>query len=403
MNFRKFLVLQKKIFNRFNLTKVFIIFLLGFISRIFVNQYFGVNVFVDYTNYISMIYYLVMSFFVVLVHEFVGYFESFGIIPSSLITLFNNIPKVNLNAFFARKFSTIRKLVSSILSLFSERDNNVNKVCLSDKNCKESSMQVSTRNDNVKSSSFQVSSRGNHSDKNIGSHKHHGSNNQVGNSRGTQSNVGNSGNSHSSRVYNHGGAVGQPSMQPRGNNYFPERNDHRLRHYNRIDNIRDISRSQQGNNQSLNNRTNNQVPVMPQTERKGLNINEINNSGQNQDWQGNTNNPTRSAHLSGNERGGRENTNNPLVGGVDGGYIRECESKNFFNKFKVKSKRRFYWVVCGEFKGDFASYKEFKESWDPNTKVFKEIRKNVNTEIQDRVHNLKLVKRTLNWFFNLRK
>ena len=50
-------------FNKSILVKVLFIFLIGFISRIIINNYFDVNVFLDYTNYISIIYYFGLSSF----------------------------------------------------------------------------------------------------------------------------------------------------------------------------------------------------------------------------------------------------------------------------------------------------------------------------------------------------
>ena len=57
---------MKKLGNVFNLTniiKILVIFLVGFISRIIINNYFGINVFLDYTSYISILYYFSLSSF----------------------------------------------------------------------------------------------------------------------------------------------------------------------------------------------------------------------------------------------------------------------------------------------------------------------------------------------------
>ena len=93
--------LGTRIFNRKNLTKVFIIFIVGFISRLFIASYFDVNVFLDFTNSISLIYYSFMSFFVVFVHEFVSYFD---------LSIF---PKIN---FYALKLSSIKEASRSLFS-----------------------------------------------------------------------------------------------------------------------------------------------------------------------------------------------------------------------------------------------------------------------------------------------
>jgi hypothetical protein len=48
-------------FNKSNLVKVLFIFFIGFVSRIIISNYFDVNVFLDYTNYISILYYFSLS------------------------------------------------------------------------------------------------------------------------------------------------------------------------------------------------------------------------------------------------------------------------------------------------------------------------------------------------------
>lgn len=72
-----------RIFNKLNLTKVIIIFIVGFSTRIFIAHVYSINVFTDYLNNISIIYYIFFSIFIVLVHELVHYFN-LNIIPSFL-------------------------------------------------------------------------------------------------------------------------------------------------------------------------------------------------------------------------------------------------------------------------------------------------------------------------------
>jgi hypothetical protein len=49
------------IFNLANIIKILIIFLIGFSSRIIIYHYLDINVFSDYTNSISILYYLGIS------------------------------------------------------------------------------------------------------------------------------------------------------------------------------------------------------------------------------------------------------------------------------------------------------------------------------------------------------
>lgn len=72
--------LLSKIFSKSNLNKVIIIFVIGFISRAFICYIYGINVYIEYLNKISIIYYIIMALFVVMTSEIVSYFE-FSLIP----------------------------------------------------------------------------------------------------------------------------------------------------------------------------------------------------------------------------------------------------------------------------------------------------------------------------------
>ena len=84
------IALSALIFNKVNLTKVVIIFFVGLISRLTINNLYLVNVFIDYTNLISLIYYFSMSCFIVLVHDIVSYFH-FSIFPSFIFTYCHSV------------------------------------------------------------------------------------------------------------------------------------------------------------------------------------------------------------------------------------------------------------------------------------------------------------------------
>ena len=66
--------LLSRIFNKPNLNKILIVFVIGLISRIFINYIYNINVFIDYFNKVSIIYYILMFMFIVLIHEIVIYF-----------------------------------------------------------------------------------------------------------------------------------------------------------------------------------------------------------------------------------------------------------------------------------------------------------------------------------------
>lgn len=76
-----------RIFNKRNFIKILIIFSFGLCTRIFINSYFNVNVFVDCFSFVSMLYYLFMASFVLAVNIIVDTFDpsifpSFAILPS---------------------------------------------------------------------------------------------------------------------------------------------------------------------------------------------------------------------------------------------------------------------------------------------------------------------------------
>ena len=89
-------------FNRLNLSKVLVIFVVGLVSRVLVNNFWDVNVFVDYLNTISLTYYGMMSIFIVLVNELFSYFD------------LKLLPKISMDVF---SISSIRRAFVSLLSL----------------------------------------------------------------------------------------------------------------------------------------------------------------------------------------------------------------------------------------------------------------------------------------------
>jgi hypothetical protein len=118
-------------FNRVNLTKIFIIFSFGFMSRFFVNYFSDVNVFVDYTNFISLAYYIFMSIFVVLVHELVSFFN-LSISPNFsnkiILGYFDSTPSCPLSGNIVTSKDGIKdiKEIKVVSSLFMESELNNN-------------------------------------------------------------------------------------------------------------------------------------------------------------------------------------------------------------------------------------------------------------------------------------
>ena len=79
-----------------------VIFVVGFVSRVLVNYLWGVNVFVDYLNSISLGYYGFMAIFVVLVNELFSYID------------LKSFPSISIQDVFS--ISSIRRGVSAIIT-----------------------------------------------------------------------------------------------------------------------------------------------------------------------------------------------------------------------------------------------------------------------------------------------
>jgi hypothetical protein len=88
---KKYNNILKRFFNKLNLHKILTIFIVGFISRIFINYFYSINVFTEYLTFVSVIYYIFMSVFIFIVHELTNYFSFSLIYPFSFINwLINN-------------------------------------------------------------------------------------------------------------------------------------------------------------------------------------------------------------------------------------------------------------------------------------------------------------------------
>ena len=61
------------VFNSINIIKILVIFSVGFISRIFIYHYLDINVFLDYTHSISILYYIGISSFSVYFDQLFSY------------------------------------------------------------------------------------------------------------------------------------------------------------------------------------------------------------------------------------------------------------------------------------------------------------------------------------------
>lgn len=61
--------------------------------------------------------------------------------------------------------------------------------------------------------------------------------------------------------------------------------------------------------------------------------------------------------------------------------------RKVYVKYHDVSKRKFFWTVWEKNRGSYGSYKEFKESWDSNTKIWKTIRQDIKRDLKSEFRN----------------
>lgn len=98
-----------KLFKLANIFRVFIVFLVGFISRFLVNYYFGIDVFIQFTSPISIIYYTLFSAFVVYISELFNYLSIINF--NFLDYCFSYIFRILFNVEFKDFISDIADLI----------------------------------------------------------------------------------------------------------------------------------------------------------------------------------------------------------------------------------------------------------------------------------------------------
>ena len=87
---RFFQVFLPRVFTRVNLSKIFVIFIIGLIGRILINSLLDINVFVQFLDPVSIAYYSFMAGFVVFISELFTFFH-ISIIPNVLVVFFSSI------------------------------------------------------------------------------------------------------------------------------------------------------------------------------------------------------------------------------------------------------------------------------------------------------------------------
>lgn len=104
---QKMKIILSRVFSKGNLSKIIIIFIIGFVSISVVNYVYDINVFIDNIYSISVIYYTYMGIVSILFYEVVIYF---------------NFPSISNEVF---NISSIIKGVSDILKMFIGSENKI--------------------------------------------------------------------------------------------------------------------------------------------------------------------------------------------------------------------------------------------------------------------------------------
>nr|YP_010526679.1 hypothetical protein OOD12_mgp20 [Pleurocordyceps sinensis]UXR11747.1 hypothetical protein [Pleurocordyceps sinensis] len=69
-------------------------------------------------------------------------------------------------------------------------------------------------------------------------------------------------------------------------------------------------------------------------------------------------------------------------------FTEEKDVETIYLKYKDISKRKFYWHIWEKNRDNFNSYPDFKAAWDKNTPVFKQITKEIKTDISNEIKDL---------------
>ena len=69
--------------------------------------------------------------------------------------------------------------------------------------------------------------------------------------------------------------------------------------------------------------------------------------------------------------------------------------------FKDKIRRYSHWILWEKYKDELNSYKEFKNNWNSDKKIRKEIINDLKKELSDKHNDYVRIKRTILWFINI--
>lgn len=79
-------------------------------------------------------------------------------------------------------------------------------------------------------------------------------------------------------------------------------------------------------------------------------------------------------------------------------YNETANCSSVFYHYQYIAKRKIYWYTFVKGKQPIISYNDFKQSWDPNTNVSYEIKKELVKEYKEGMHKFDVYKHTFRWF-----
>lgn len=358
----------RKIFTPVNLTKIIVIFFVGFISRYLVNDYFGVNVFREYLTFISITFYSVFAVFIVFVNEFFSFFD-ISIIPDFCWTY---LSKLNINLrhllkrFFKWIFGTIPVVHMDDGSSCEQDNTNNSKGKSYHKNSFHERMNRNSRNskhhraDIIYQSSHDFFNNSYYKDYNAANQSNKDSNKYFYISTINENGL-------EKRYSASNSQISSPCSTAFSFHYDYEQSDqcsNRNSHLS-IASSNDTSRAVLGRDRTESYinwpaRRHNLFRAM-QDEAQFFKQREI---------------PLQHSQTKGEISLG--------IKFVD----TKSNVESLYVKYHDLAKRKFYWSLWEKNHGIYDSYEEYKKKFDPNMSIFKEIAKTVKSDITKEVKNL---------------
>jgi len=113
-----------RVFTLKNIRKIFIVFLVGFSCRVGIHFFLGINVFMDYLNFVSFVYYGFMSCFIITLDELFLEIPSSEGVRTKNSGVISNIYNDKDNVSGLRR--RVRRPSAALIGLYGYPNNSVN-------------------------------------------------------------------------------------------------------------------------------------------------------------------------------------------------------------------------------------------------------------------------------------